>query len=613
MSTRNFYPDVFPGTRIDFSNSTMLPNSLEFGRASTGTYTDQNGIIRTTIPGEPRFAYNPETGESLGLLMEEARTNSQRYSGNMSAWARTGVTVTADSFVKAPDGVSSSYKMQAIAGNANHGIYLDVTPQTGTSTWSVYLKYGNYNNIGVGSAEPGAGYEKANIAFDNLSTNIQRLPNDWIRVTFNELKPRTNSYGIYRFGIALRSASNPWAWNATGNEFVYVWGAQVELGSFATSYIPTTTSAVTRLADSLSVPLPDSVVKSGRVGFTPEQSSNTYAPSFALKDSTSPAKPYVLELGSVNSAPVASVVYNSVRQGTTSIPALPATAPSLKSTLSFNFEPTTGAVEISSTASDDADSHVLALPAELSRPVPSDQTLDLLEVDGGGRSINLKEIYLWEVALSTEQLASVSGELRSIGQPIELSTGVNKNSDYADAGARPTLDLRFAERKDLFDDTTEQNLVTFSRGSIGTYTDENGTIQTAVADEPRFDHDPETGESLGLLVEESRTNNLLHSLDFSSTWVPNNGTLTAYNIVSPDGTINAAKYDWTGTSGAFVNNGLQQNFTTIATGSSITASCFVKAGDTSKVQIAFGQLNNQYYNTVFDLSNEPTCRCPVSV
>ncbi len=119
MSTRNFYPDVFPGTRIDFSNRTMLPNSLEFGRASTGTYTDQNGIIRTTIPGEPRFAYNPETGESLGLLMEEARTNSQRYSGNMSAWARTGVTGTADAFVKAPDGVSSSYKMQAIAGNAN--------------------------------------------------------------------------------------------------------------------------------------------------------------------------------------------------------------------------------------------------------------------------------------------------------------------------------------------------------------------------------------------------------------------------------------------------------------------------------------------------------------
>jgi hypothetical protein len=105
-------------------------------------------------------------------------------------------------------------------------------------------------------------------------------------------------------------------------------------------------------------------------------------------------------------------------------------------------------------------------------------------------------------------------------------------------------------------------------------------------------------------VEEARTNNLLHSLDFSSTWVPNNGTLTAYNIVSPDGTINAAKYDWTGTGGGFLNNGLQQNFTTIATGSSITASCFVKAGDTSKVQIAFGQLNNQYYNTVFDLANE---------
>lgn len=85
MSTRNFYPDVFPGTRIDFSNSTMLPNSLEFGRASTGTYTDQNGIIRTAIPGEPRFVYEDTNGQSGITLSINAGTNAAKSTWSVAA------------------------------------------------------------------------------------------------------------------------------------------------------------------------------------------------------------------------------------------------------------------------------------------------------------------------------------------------------------------------------------------------------------------------------------------------------------------------------------------------------------------------------------------------
>ena len=74
---------------------------------------------------------------------------------------------------------------------------------------------------------------------------------------------------------------------------------------------------------------------------------------------------------------------------------------------------------------------------------------------------------------------------------------------------KPSLDLNFAGNKSLVDTTTEKNYVTFSRAQSGneaTYIGSDGLIKYAAADEARFDHDPVTGESLGLLIEESRTN-----------------------------------------------------------------------------------------------------------
>jgi hypothetical protein len=59
---------------------------------------------------------------------------------------------------------------------------------------------------------------------------------------------------------------------------------------------------------------------------------------------------------------------------------------------------------------------------------------------------------------------------------------------------RPSLDLNFARTKRL------DPRITYSRASSGTYVDENGLIQSVATNVARFDHDPVTGESLGLLV-----------------------------------------------------------------------------------------------------------------
>jgi hypothetical protein len=83
-----------------------------------------------------------------------------------------------------------------------------------------------------------------------------------------------------------------------------------------------------------------------------------------------------------------------------------------------------------------------------------------------------------------------------------------KNELWRRARAVPSLDLRFADNKSLVDAVTGASLVTFTRASDGMFVGSDGVLQTAATDVPRFDHNPTTGESLGLLVEEQRTNSV---------------------------------------------------------------------------------------------------------
>ena len=90
------------------------------------------------------------------------------------------------------------------------------------------------------------------------------------------------------------------------------------------------------------------------------------------------------------------------------------------------------------------------------------------------------------------------------------------NALWTAARAVPSLDLCFADKKDLICAITGRQLISFARASSGTYTDSAGVLQTAATDVPRFDHNPLTGESLGLLVEEQRTNLVLNSATLST-------------------------------------------------------------------------------------------------
>jgi len=165
-----------------------------------------------------------------------------------------------------------------------------------------------------------------------------------------------------------------------------------------------------------------------------------------------------------------------------------------------------------------------------------------------------------------------------------------KNELWRRARAVPSLDLRFADNKSLRDAVTGQSLITFTRASSGTFTGSDGLIATASTDVPRFDHNPTTGESLGLLVEEARTNLLLRSEEFdNASWDLAAGTGSANATTAPSGSLTADKLIAATTPGT---TGQLFQSVTITSGATVTGSLFVKDGGFDRLEIVLLSNNN---------------------
>ena len=241
-----------PSLELLFTNRSLVDNIsgqnlITFTRASSATYVDSNRLIRTAAVNEPRFDHNPATGESLGLLIEEQRTNIivSTQSFNSGGWNQNGASLTANSAI-APDGSNTATLIASGTGN-NRTFHFDNTG-AGSKTLTIFAKSNAGNSIGLGgNLSFGANYSATailNTSDGTVSTatgcSSVAFPNGWYRFII----PISVSYG-------------------TGNanylqligpvDSVYIWGAQLEAGAFPTSYIPTTTAAVTRAGDVASI------------------------------------------------------------------------------------------------------------------------------------------------------------------------------------------------------------------------------------------------------------------------------------------------------------------------------------------------------------------------
>ena len=228
---------------------------------TTQAITNYIPVLQSAASGVARFDNNPTTGESLGLLIEESRTNLLTYSSQFdnAAWTKSFLTVTADTVV-APDGTLTGDKLVEDTSTNNHTILQGVSVSASTTyTVTTYAKASGRNWLYIlDNSNPNAVQ-----AFFDLSTGtvgnvggsatatITSVGNSWYRcsVTFATGPSQTSMV------IHIRPASANGTTSYTGNGFsgVFLWGAQVELGAFATSYIPTVASQVTRAADAASM------------------------------------------------------------------------------------------------------------------------------------------------------------------------------------------------------------------------------------------------------------------------------------------------------------------------------------------------------------------------
>jgi len=257
---------VLPKLALDFTTA-VLDSRVTFTRSgNTATVVNSSGFVAPINADLPRFDYDPVTLACKGLLVEESRANTFLYSEDFSNAAYTSSSTVATNTQTAPDGTLTADTIAELPATTNFYIGQTISFTSGTThTVSVFLKKGN----GATSPDivqltfPGAAFGASQYANYNIvlgtvltkvgsvTATITPINNGWMRLTYTATATATAS-GLAACCVFTNNSDSlgrvpVYAGAATSQ--VFIWGAQLETGAFATSYIPTEATALTRNAD----------------------------------------------------------------------------------------------------------------------------------------------------------------------------------------------------------------------------------------------------------------------------------------------------------------------------------------------------------------------------
>jgi len=233
---------------------------FNFSRADgVQTRINKHGLIETVANNEPRLSYDIVDGKVSDcphLLLEPSRTNviqrSQEFDD--AYWSKSRIETPTKGGVIDPLGGLDAYTLEmSTSQTAGGGVYRTGISVSGNNSFSVFAKKGNidYLVLGDGGLDGSKNAVYFNLSNGTVGTEYQNavgemrdFSNGWYRCTMRYNESSSNPKFIYVTDVDGQTANS-----VQGGDYIHIWGAQLEAGSYPTSYIPTSGSTEARQAD----------------------------------------------------------------------------------------------------------------------------------------------------------------------------------------------------------------------------------------------------------------------------------------------------------------------------------------------------------------------------